>query len=47
MTSLELTLLYLREVGKREPWARRAVQVIDTSRAITGSVLRRLPGGGD
>jgi hypothetical protein len=43
----EVTLLYLREVGKREPWARRAVQMIDTSRAITGSVLRHLPGGSD
>jgi hypothetical protein len=43
----ELTLLYLREVGKREPRARRLVQVIDRSRAITDAVLRRLPGGGD
>jgi len=42
----EVTLLYLREVGKREPWARRAVQVIDASRAMTDSVLRHLPGGG-
>jgi len=40
----EVTLLYLRAEGKREPWARRVVEVIDRSRAITDGVLRRLPG---
>jgi hypothetical protein len=41
----ELVLLYLRAEGKREPWARRTVLVIDRARAISGAVLAHLPGG--